>query len=121
VTLLGSAFETDARAVLPVITVPVLVLHRAGDPFTGPEHGRDLAEHIQSARFVELGGVDHLFFAEDVDRLLAEVQEFLTGVSEAREPDRVLATTMFVDIASSTEQATRLGDREWRDLLERYY
>jgi len=121
VTLLRSAFETDARAVLPAIRVPVLVLHRAGDPFTGPEHGRYLAEHIQGARFVELSGVDHLFFAEDVDRLLAEVQEFLTGVSEAREPDRVLATIMFVDIANSTEHATRLGDREWRDLLERYY
>jgi class 3 adenylate cyclase len=107
--------------VLSAITVPVLVLHRAGDPFTGPEHGRYLAEHIQGARYVELSGVDHLFFAEDMDRLLAEVQEFLTGVREEGEPERVLATVMFVDIVGSTEQATRLGDREWRDLLDRYY
>lgn len=121
VTLLRSAFGTDARAVLPAIAVPVLVLHRAGDPFTGPEHGRYLAERIHGARYVELSGVDHLFFAEDVDRLLEEVQEFLTGVREARDPDRVLATVMFVDIVGSTEQATRLGDREWRDLLDRYY
>jgi pimeloyl-ACP methyl ester carboxylesterase len=121
VTLLRSAFETDARSVLPAITVPVLVLHRAGDPFAGPEHGRYLAEHIPGAQFVELPGVDHLFFAEGVDYLLAEIQEFLTGVREAREPDRVLATVMFVDIAGSTEHATRLGDREWRDLLDRYY
>ena len=121
VTLLRSAFETDARAVLPTITVPVLVLHRAGDPFTGPEHGRYLAKHIPSAKFVELTGVDHLFFAEDVDRLLGEVQEFLTGVREASEPDRVLATVMFTDIVGSTEHAARLGDREWRDLLDRYY
>lgn len=121
VTLLRSAFETDARSVLPAIAVPVLVLHRAGDPFTGPEHGRYLAEHIPGAKFVELSGVDHLFFAEDMDRLLAEIQEFLTGVPEAGEPDRVLATVMFVDIASSTEHATRLGDRQWRDVLDRYY
>ena len=121
VTLLRSAFATDARSVLSAITVPVLVLHRAGDPFTGPEHGRYLAEHIQGARYVELSGVDHLFFAEDMDRLLAEVQEFLTGVREEGEPERVLATVMFVDIVGSTEQATRLGDREWRDLLDRYY
>jgi pimeloyl-ACP methyl ester carboxylesterase len=121
VALLRSAYATDARAVLPAITVPVLVLHRAGDPFTGPEHGRYLAEHIRGARYVELSGVDHLFFAEDVDRLLAEVQEFLTGAREAREPDRVLATVMFVDIVGSTEQAARLGDREWHDLLDRYY
>ena len=121
VTLLRSAFETDARSVLPAIAVPVLVLHRAGDPFTGPQHGRYLAKHIPGAKFVELSGVDHLFFAEDMDRLLAEIQEFLTGVPEAREPDRVLATVMFVDIVSSTEQATRLGDRQWHDVLDRYY
>jgi pimeloyl-ACP methyl ester carboxylesterase len=121
VTLLRSAYETDARSVLPAIAVPVLVLHRAGDPFTGPEHGRYLAEHIPGAKFVELSGVDHLFFAEDMDRLLSEIQEFLTGVPEAREPDRVLATVMFVDIVSSTEHATRLGDRQWRDVLNRYY
>jgi class 3 adenylate cyclase len=121
VTLLRSAFETDARGVLPAITIPVLVLHRAGDPFTGPEHGRYVAERIPGARFVELSGIDHLFFAEDVDRLVAEIQEFLTGVREPREPDRVLATIMFADIVSSTEHASRLGDREWRDLLDRYY
>lgn len=121
VTLLRSAFETDARFVLPAITAPVLVLHRAGDPFTGPEHGRYVAARIPGAKFVELSGVDHLFFAEDVDRLLAEIQEFLTGVREAREPERVLATVMFADIVGSTEHATRLGDRQWRDLLDRYY
>ncbi|MBI5878364.1 MAG: adenylate/guanylate cyclase domain-containing protein [Chloroflexi bacterium] len=121
VTLLRSAFATDARAVLPAIAVPVLVLHRAGDPFTGLEHGRYLAEHIHGARFVELSGVDHLFFAEDVDHLLAEVQEFLTGIREAHEPDRVLVTVMFVDIVGSTERAVQLGDGAWRDLLDRYY
>ncbi len=121
VTLLRSAFETDARSVLSAITVPVLVLHRVGDPFTGPEHGRYLAERVPGAKYVELSGVDHLFFAEDMDPLLSEIQEFLTGVPEAREPDRVLATVMFVDIVSSTEHATRLGDRQWRDVLDRYY
>ena len=121
VTLLRSAFATDARAVLPAIRVPVLVLQRAGDPFTGPEHGRYLADHVEGARYLELSGVDHLFFAEDLDRIIAEVQEFMTGVREGVELDRVLATVMFVDIVSSTERATRLGDREWRHLLERYY
>jgi len=121
VTLLRSAFETDARAVLPTISVPTLVLHRAGDPFTGPEHGRYLADHIPGARYVELAGKDHLFFAEDVDRLVAEIREFLTGVREAGEPERALATILFVDIVGSTERAAEIGDRQWRDLLDRYY
>src|SRR5262249_58702420 len=60
-------------------------------------------------------------FGEDTDRVIAEIQEFLTGVREAAEPDRVLATILFVDVVSSTERAAELGDRRWRDLLDRYY
>ncbi len=121
VTLLRSAFETDARGVLGAIRVPTLILHRAGDPFTGPEHGRYLADHIAGARYVELSGSDHLFFAEDTDRLIAEIREFLTGVREAAEPDRVLATILFLDAVGSTARAAELGDRRWRDLLDRYH
>ena len=121
VTLLRRAFDTDARTVLPAIGVPTLILHRTGDPFTGIEHGRYLAEHIPGAKYVELAGNDHLFFAEDTDRLLAEIQEFLTGVREANEPDRVLATVLFADVVGSTEHATALGDRRWHDLLDAYY
>src|SRR5262249_28245753 len=91
------------------------------DPFTGPEHGRYLAEHIAGSRYVELSGKDHLFFAEDTDRLIAEIQEFLTGVREAAEPERVLTTILFVDIVRSTEHAAEMGDRRGRDLLDRYY
>jgi class 3 adenylate cyclase len=42
-------------------------------------------------------------------------------VREAVEPERVLATILFVDIVKSTERAADLGDRRWRDLLDRYY
>jgi class 3 adenylate cyclase len=121
VTLLRRALATDARAVLPTIRVPTLILHRVGDPFTGAEHGRYLAHHIAGARYVELAGVDHLFFAEDTDRLLAEIQEFLTGEREAVEPERVLATVLFADIVDSTAHAARLGDRRWHDLLGAFY
>jgi class 3 adenylate cyclase len=47
-----------------------------------------------------------------------EIREFLTGVREAPEPDRVLATVLFTDIVGSTERAHELGDRRWRELLE---
>jgi len=33
-------------------------------------------------------------------------------------PDRALAAILFTDIVSSTEQASAMGDREWRNLLE---
>ncbi|HTO10244.1 MAG TPA: adenylate/guanylate cyclase domain-containing protein [Candidatus Binatia bacterium] len=121
VTLLRRAFDTDARAVLSAIRVPTLILHRAGDPFSGPEHGRYLAERIAGARYVELSGADHLLFAEDADRIVAEVREFLTGIRDAGERETVLATVLFADIVDSTARAAAVGDRRWRDLLDRYY
>ena len=36
-------------------------------------------------------------------------------------PDSVLATVLFTDIVGSTERAAELGDRAWRELLERHH
>jgi class 3 adenylate cyclase len=82
------------------------------------EGARFLAERIHGARLVELPGADHLPFVGDQDAILDEIEEFLTGVRRGAEPDRVLATVLFTDIVASTERAVKLGDREWRDLLE---
>jgi class 3 adenylate cyclase len=83
-------------------------------------HGRYLAEHIPGARYVEVPGADYFPFVGDVDAILAEIEEFLTGVRRGPEADRVLATVLFTDIVGSTEHAAELGDRRWRDLLERH-
>jgi class 3 adenylate cyclase len=111
----------DVREVLGAVRVPTLVVQRRDDAFVRREHGRYLAEHIPAARLVELPGSDYLYFVGDSEALLDEIQEFLTGVREAPEPDRVLATVMFTDIVGSTEQAASLGDRAWRDLVERHH
>ena len=41
----------------------------------------------------------------DSDAVLDEVKQFLTGTRHVAEPDRVLATVLFTDIAGSTERA----------------
>ena len=82
------------------------------------EHGRYLGAEIPGARYVELPGDDHFWFAGDSDAALAEIQEFLVGVRPVPEPDRVLATIMFTDIVGSTARAAALGDRRWQDLLD---
>jgi len=111
---------TDVRHVLPSIRVPTLVMHRRDDTFLKVEHSRYLAEHIPGARYVELEGRDSLFSVGDVDALLGEIEEFLTGARQVRDPDRVLATVLFTDIVGSTEHAAELGDSDWRSLLERH-
>jgi class 3 adenylate cyclase len=80
-----------------------------------------MAQQIPGAKYVELPGEDHLPWVSDQDSILDEVEEFLTGVRRGPEPDRVLATVLFTDIVGSTEQATVVGDRRWRDLLEGYH
>jgi DNA-binding NarL/FixJ family response regulator len=42
------------------------------------------------------------------------------ALPEGSDTGRVLATVMFSDIASSTERAAEIGDRRWRDLLDRH-
>jgi pimeloyl-ACP methyl ester carboxylesterase len=113
--------EIDARHVLPAIRVPTLVLHRTGDVTVDVEAGRYQAAHIPGARYVELPGVDHLPFVGDAEPILAEIEEFLTGVRPVAEPDRVLATVLFTDIVDSTKRAAALGDRRWRELLEAHH
>ena len=41
--------------------------------------GRYLAQSIDGARYVELPGSDHLVWVGDVDRIVDEIEEFLTG------------------------------------------
>jgi pimeloyl-ACP methyl ester carboxylesterase len=112
--------QVDVRAVLPAIRVPTLVLHRRGDRDSRPEEGRYIAGRIKGARFVELEGEDHVPWI-DSDQVVDEIEEFLTGVRHGPEPDRGLATMLFTDIVGSTVRATELGDRRWRDLLERHH
>ena len=112
--------EFDVRHVLPSIRVPTLVAHRRDDSFIKVEHSRYLAEHIPGARYLELPGSDNLFSLGDADAFVGEVEEFLTGARQEREPDRMLATVLFTDICRSTERAAELGDSSWRKLLERH-
>jgi class 3 adenylate cyclase len=112
--------EIDVRAVLSTIDVPALVLHREHDRLVSASHGRYLAEEIPGARYVELAGEDHLWVVGEQDALLDEVEEFLVGSRRASESERALATILFTDIVGSTELAAKLGDRDWRALIERH-
>ena len=85
------------------------------------DQSRYLGESIPNATFVELAGDDHIPFVGDADAIVDEVQEFLTGARAVPETDRVLATVLLTDIVGSTDRAVALGDRGWRELLERHH
>ena len=116
-----TTYQLDVRPVLETITAPTLVLHREDNRYVRIGNGRFLAEHIDGAEFVELRGGDHFFHAGDIDSFLDPVETFLAGTAPRSEDDRVLATVVFTDIVGATEHLDRVGDRAWRDLLERHH
>lgn len=122
--LLRANYDIDVRDILPSIRVPTLIMHRVGDALVPVDAGRYLAGRIPGARYVELPGEDHLIQSLDqelLDRMLDEIEEFITGTRRRPEPDRTLATLMFVDVVGSTERAVSLGDRRWREVLQEFF
>jgi pimeloyl-ACP methyl ester carboxylesterase len=118
--------EIDIRDVLPTVRVPTLVMHGSEDQVVPVEVARYTAQRLRAARLVELPGVGHLALGgAAADRIQLEIHRFLdevwqTGGWEEADPERMLATVLFTDIVDSTVTATELGDRSWRELLERH-
>jgi class 3 adenylate cyclase len=110
--------RTDVRPAVDSIQAPTLLLHRLGDRHVLGGHGRYLADHIPQARLVELDGDDDVWFAGDADKVLDEIESFVTGARAAAPTNRVLSTVMFTDIVGSTERAEALGDDAWAAELE---
>jgi class 3 adenylate cyclase len=114
-TIVDSIVGSDLRAALPAISSPTLVIHTIDDRAVPIGNGQWLADHIEGARFVEMPG-EHVVF--DIDLFADEVESFLTGGPRVTTTNRVLSTVLFSDIVGSTETASSLGDRKWRELLD---
>jgi len=118
-TLMRMNSQIDITEILPSVNVPTLVIHRKDDMVVRVEAGRRLAERIPEAKYVELSGADHLpFVGENSDRILDEMEHFLTGETSTPSVERVLATVVFTDIVGSTAKAQALGDQAWGDLQD---
>jgi class 3 adenylate cyclase len=112
----------DVRSALPAIHSPTLVLARDGDQDVPFAETKWMAEQIKEARFVSFPGDDHYIFIGNQDELLDEIERFVAEVrGQEADLDRVLATVMFTDIVGSTAKAVELGDKGWRDLVERHH
>jgi pimeloyl-ACP methyl ester carboxylesterase/DNA-binding CsgD family transcriptional regulator len=109
----------DIRSVLATVRVPTMVIHRRDDARIKFAGGRYLAEKIVGARFVELTGHDHPVWTGDVDSVVDEIEEFLTGTRPTAVPDRVLATIVVARLVSPAQLAARFGDRSWNEKLDR--
>jgi class 3 adenylate cyclase/pimeloyl-ACP methyl ester carboxylesterase len=120
-------FETDLRVVLPAVRVPTLVLYRQvqeveGDPMPldVEREALDVAARIPGAHAMRVSGSDYfgLFLSLDI---ADEIERFVAGEEAPAVPETILATLMFTDLVGSTERASALGDRRWRELLSEHH
>ena len=114
--------QIDVGHILPTVRSPTLVLHRTADTLVPVERGRAFAAQIPDARYIEYPGSDHAFWSGDVEALLGDIEEFITGYREAESTnlERILTTLLFTDIVDSTRLAAEMGDQNWRRLLDNH-
>jgi class 3 adenylate cyclase len=107
--------EAQAR-----ITVPTVVLRRPGNLLRSAPEPDAVATAIPRGSRVDLPGADYHWLGEDVDSLLSEISWVVLGERRVPAPDRALQALLFTDLVRSTQQATELGDRRWRAVLDRH-
>ena len=125
-TLLEMNSFMDATGVLDRIEVPVLMFHRIDDPVIPIDAARRTAAALPDARLLELPGRDHFTYATDIDSVMTEIEQFVTG---SPAPDRgplrrrrptVRTMGEFAVIVDGEEvAASEWGSRRARQLLKR--
>ncbi|MGI9622121.1 MAG: adenylate/guanylate cyclase domain-containing protein, partial [Acidimicrobiales bacterium] len=118
--ILEGLADVDVRRQLTKVQAPTLVMHRRDARFYTVEQGRYLAEHIPDAEFMELEGSNQVPYLGEIDPWMVALERFVVGSAHAAEGTRELATMLFTDIVGSTELAADVGDRRWRELLDRH-
>ena len=113
--------DSDVSDVLPAVRVSTTILSSEAE--RGP--GEYFARLIPGARLVELPSslrsIYHWIDEDAHEIAIRETRSVVSAAAPIARPDRVLATVLFTDIAGSTARAAELGDRAWRDLLERHH
>jgi class 3 adenylate cyclase len=112
--------DSDIRSVLPAIQVPTIVLDSGDAPDI--DETRFCAAMIPGATFITVPGEDALPFWNAADPVVDEIRTFNSKIRHEEEVlERVLTTVLFTDIVGSTDRARELGDRAWKDTLERHH
>lgn len=117
----------DARADLPNVKAPTLVLHRPAFIGSHVDVAKGLASSIANARLALLDGESVVPFIGNTPRMLEAVDEFLgsarlgatPGVG-TEPPGTPLKFLLYADIEGHTPMMQRLGDARGREILREY-
>jgi class 3 adenylate cyclase len=111
-------YETDIRAVLAAVNVPALLLDEHATQ-SDVEESQYIASLMPQAELRVLPR--DATITEVVPSVLDEIRAFVGVEPPMPELDTVLATVLFTDIVASTEKQSALGDRAWKDLIQRHH
>lgn len=101
----------------PGIVTRTLVLHNR-DCLQSETTVGAVTAAIPGAVIAQVPGADVYPIAGDVDALITEISEFVTGGPSRLTPLRSVTAVLFTDLVDSTRRAVDAGDAHWRDLLD---
>ncbi len=117
--------EFDVTALLPRVTSRTLVLHRRELRWFDVAVARGLASRILDARLTVLKGTSPAPWVEDMEAVLAAIDDFLgegeAAAAKAAPPEAgAFRTVLFTDVEGSTALTQRLGDAKAREVLRNH-
>jgi len=115
-------WQTDIRGVLPSVQTPALLMVGEGaDNHAEAEHVASLMPDARIEVFAEQGWMGRDIDIDAVNRpRLDAIARFVGLQPRPVVPDTILSTVLFTDIVDSTTHQARLGDRDWKHLIEQH-
>jgi class 3 adenylate cyclase len=110
-------YETDIRPILPSVRAPTLLITHS-DPESYVQETEYVASLMGNATMLTIPG---LASADNYGPLADSIRDFLGAAPAPTGLDTILSTVLFTDIVGSTERQAALGDRGWKDLVERHH
>jgi class 3 adenylate cyclase/alpha-beta hydrolase superfamily lysophospholipase len=111
-------WESDVAEVMRSVQTPTLVIAREWE---GGEEDEYVVDLFPNARLARLPGADWMIWVSEQEPVIAEIHGFLEAEPSAEPTESVLATVLFTDVVGSTEHQASLGDRSWKELVERHH
>ena len=111
-------YETDVRGVLGAVQTPTLVLVHE-DRKAASEEAVYVASQMPAAEVRRMPGL--AWTVEDTPTWAGQIRDFI-GIERPHPTlETVLSTVLFTDIVGSTEHQADVGDRAWRDVVQRHH
>ena len=111
-------YEIDVREILGAVATPTLLLVHE-DREDSVEKAEYIASRMPAAEIRRMPGSS--WTLEEAPAWAEQIRDFIGLERLAATLNTVLSTVLFTDIVGSTERQSALGDRGWRDLVQRHH